>query len=74
MSANRNSPSSGGALIPLVNPAPAAQRRSVERTPTFLAHLLATRLQLPQARGRHRAEPDEVIAAYQATIARLRRR
>jgi hypothetical protein len=46
--------------------------RPIERVPNFLAHLLATRMQLPQARERRRAEPGEVIAAYQATISRLR--
>jgi hypothetical protein len=37
----------------------------------FLAHLIATQWRLPQARERRRAEPEEVIAAYRATIARI---
>jgi hypothetical protein len=74
MPANDDSPSSSRALIRLVHSAPEARGpRAVERTSAFLAHLLATRLQLPQARERRRAEPDEVIAAYRATAARLRR-
>ena len=36
---------------------------------TFLAHLIATKDQLPQTRERRRAEPDEVIAAYRAAEA-----
>lgn len=35
----------------------------------FLAHLIATREQLPQTRERRRAEPQEVIAVYAAAVA-----
>jgi len=35
----------------------------------FLAHLIATREQLPQTRERRRAEPHDVIAVYAAAIA-----
>ncbi len=73
MPANNDLPSSSRALVELApTPRETVSRRSVERTPNFLAHLLAARLQLPQSRERRRAEPDEAIAAYQATIARLR--
>jgi hypothetical protein len=73
MPAKSDSPSSSRALIRLVHPARETRiHRSIDRASNFLAHLLATRLQLPQARERRRADPDEVIAAYQATIARLR--
>jgi hypothetical protein len=73
MPASTDSPSSSRALIRLVD----SQRemrvhRPIERAPNFLAHLLATRMQLPQARERRRAEPGEVIAAYQATMSQLR--
>jgi hypothetical protein len=75
MPANNDSPSSSRALIALAHTAhETVSRRGIERTPNFLAHLLATRLQLPQARERRRAEPDEAVAAYQATVARLRQR
>jgi hypothetical protein len=30
----------------------------------FLAHLIATSVQVPQTRERRRAEPEEAIAAY----------
>jgi hypothetical protein len=74
MPASPDSPSSTRALIPLAQPTPKrSDQRAIERTPNFLAHLLATRLQFPQARERRRAEPDEAIAAYRATLARLRR-
>ena len=33
---------------------------------TFLAHLIATKDQLPQTRERRRAEPEDAIAAYRA--------
>jgi hypothetical protein len=67
-----DSPSSSRALIRLVHPAQEPSRhRPIERIPNFIAHLLATRLQLPQARERRRVDPAEAIAAYQATMARL---
>jgi hypothetical protein len=73
MPANADSPSSSRALIRLAHP-PREMRghRPIERTPNFLAHLLATRMQLPQARERRRAEPGEVIATYRDMITRLR--
>jgi hypothetical protein len=43
----------------------------MQRAANFLTQLLAASLHLPQARERRRAEPVEVIAAYQAAIARL---
>lgn len=36
------------------------------RDASFLAHLIATRAQMPQTRSRRRAEPAEVLAAYRA--------
>jgi len=39
--------------------------------PSFLAHLIATRIGLPQTRERRRAEPTEAVAAYRTTSARL---
>jgi hypothetical protein len=32
----------------------------------FVAHLIATKGQLPQTRARRRAEPEDAIAAYAA--------
>jgi hypothetical protein len=68
-----DSPSSSRALVTLY-PAPAATpaHRPVERTANFLAQLIASARGLPQARARRRAEPAEVIAAYRATVARIR--
>jgi hypothetical protein len=37
------------------------------REAQFLAHLIATKDQLPQTRERRRADPAEAIAAYSAT-------
>jgi hypothetical protein len=55
------------ALIALT-PAAAAYDPSVNhRQAAFLAHLIATKGQLPQTRERRRAEPGEAIAAYRAT-------
>jgi hypothetical protein len=39
------------------------------RPAAFLAHLIATKDQLPQTRDRRRAEPHEAIAAYRAAAA-----
>jgi hypothetical protein len=33
---------------------------------SFVAHLLATRMQAPQTRERRRAEPEEAIAVYRS--------
>jgi hypothetical protein len=49
----------------------ARSHRPIRRTAPFLTQLIATARQLPQARARRRAEPAEVIAAYQATITKL---
>ncbi len=47
---------------------PAVSEHSVSyRQAAFLAHLIATKEQLPQTRERRRANPDEAIAAYRAT-------
>jgi hypothetical protein len=44
---------------------------SYRRAP-FLAQLLAMKDQHPQTRERRRAEPDEALAAYRATVALTR--
>jgi hypothetical protein len=73
MLARTDSPSSSRALVTLASEARDARpHRPIPRAAAFLAHLVATARQLPQTRQRRRAEPSEVIAAYQATIARLR--
>jgi hypothetical protein len=72
MPAATDSPSSHRALVSL-EPSPGCEhpRRPVQRTAAFLAHLIATARQIPQARARRRAEPADAIAAYQATIQKL---
>jgi hypothetical protein len=68
-------PSSSRALVPLIRLAPHGEdehRSPVRRIATFLTHLIATEERLPQTREKRRADPAEVIAAYKATIDRLR--
>ena len=53
----------------LIAISPAAQnepatRASHRSNASFVAHLIATAAQVPQARARRRAEPDEASAAY----------
>ena len=73
MSAGSDSPSSHRALVALEPPRQNEHAyRPVQRTAAFLAHLIATARQMPQARERRRADPADVIAAYQATIEKLK--
>ena len=68
-------PSSSRALVPLIRLAPqqnAPHHSPVRRVASFLTHLIATAEKVPQAREKRRADPTEVIAAYQSTISRLR--
>ena len=70
-----NLPSSSRALVPLIRLAPeqdAPHHSPVRRIASFLTQLIATAERVPQAREKRRAEPADVIAAYQATISRLR--
>jgi hypothetical protein len=56
------------ALVALM-PAPAAHvAPETYRQAPFLAHLLAMKDQHQQTRARRRAEPDEALAAYRATV------
>jgi hypothetical protein len=52
-------------ITPASAPGPAARPRQA----AFLAHLIATKEQIPQTRERRRAEPHEAIAAYRAMAA-----
>jgi hypothetical protein len=68
-------PSSSRALVPLIKLAPRNDdepHRPTRRAATFLTQLIATQQKVPQAREKRRADPAEVIAAYQATIERIR--
>jgi hypothetical protein len=72
MPTETDSPSSCRALTTLARAdSNTPPHRSVYRPAAFFAHLIAAAHLMPQARQRRRAEPAEVIAAYQATIARL---
>lgn len=73
MLAGTDSPSSNRALVALASaPQDRHPHRPIQRTAAFIAHLIATARQMPQARARRRAEPSDVIAAYQATIEKLK--
>jgi hypothetical protein len=56
------------ALVALT-PAAAPSEPRAYRQASFLAHLIATKDQLPQTRERRRAEPNEAIMAYRAAAA-----
>lgn len=50
----------------LVALAPAAERAFPRHQAAFLAHLIATKQQMPQTRARRRAEPAQAVTAYRA--------
>jgi hypothetical protein len=56
------------ALVPLgyTDQAAAPPRPSPRANAGFVAHLIATRAQVPQTRARRRAEPEQAVAAYGA--------
>ena len=58
----------GRALIAVEAAAPTERSPAMTRYPAapFLAHLIATHMQMPQTRARRRADLDEVVAAYSA--------
>ena len=63
------------ALVALVALAPTAalgKTPEAYRQAPFLAQLLAMKDQHPQTRERRRAEPDQALAAYRATVALTR--
>ena len=70
-SAPQNAETATRALIPVAPAAPTERCLTLARRPAapFLAHLIATRMQVPQTRERRRAEPEEAIAAYGAASA-----
>jgi hypothetical protein len=68
-------PSSSRALVPRIRLAPqhdAPHHTPVRRVASFLTQLIATSERVPQTREKRRADPADVIAAYQSTISRLR--
>ncbi len=68
-------PSSSRALVPLIPRKPrseAPHHGPAQRVASFITHLIATSEKLPQTREKRRADPADVIAAYQATVSRLK--
>jgi hypothetical protein len=55
-------------LVPLghIDQAAAALKPSQRANADFVAHLIATKAQVPQSRARRRAEPEHAVAAYGA--------
>ena len=74
MPATIDLPSSSRALV-LVGSAATETRlhRPVQRVASFVTQLIANATRVPQTREKRRAEPDEVIAAYRATVERLQK-
>lgn len=75
MTAGNDLPSSSRALVPVAADASqeAPARATTHRVAAFLTHVIATARKVPQTCERRRAEPDEVIAAYRATIEKLQK-
>lgn len=66
--ADRTAPSRAlVALAPVA--APAGDAGTPYRPAAFLAHLIATKGQLPQTRERRRAEPSEAVHSYETALA-----
>ena len=61
------------ALVAVTPVAAGSEPRANHRLATFLAHLIATKEQLPQTRERRRAEPAEALAVYRAAAALIGR-
>jgi hypothetical protein len=57
---------SSRALIPLQPAAPSDMPMHTRPQASYLAHLIATQLKLPQTRERRRAEPQDAVDAYAA--------
>ena len=74
MAEAHDSPSSSKALVRLVSDNSDTRPHAVQMpsASAFVAQLIASARRLPQARDRRRADPGEVIAAYQATVQRIR--
>ncbi len=59
------------ALVALAAAASTPECQVGYRDASFLAQLIATKDQHPQTRERRRADPNEVLAAYRATVGLL---
>jgi len=67
--AQATAPQDSRALTVIAPPA-AREAPATRGDAAFLAHLIATKAQVPQTRTKRRVEPAEAIAAYRA-VARL---
>jgi hypothetical protein len=66
-------PSLSRALVPLApDHRETHPHRPIQRVATFLTQLIATARDVPQTRARRRADASEVIAAYRATVEKIR--
>jgi len=62
----------GRALVALTPVTAARAAPDTYRQAPFLAQLIATKDRHPQTRERRRADPDEALASYRATVALTR--
>jgi hypothetical protein len=60
------------ALTIVAQPSPRDLPHFVRGDAAFLAHLIATKEQLPQTRIKRRAEPEEALAVYRAVAGMIR--
>ena len=74
MLSGAHSPSPSHALVSL-EPDTHGQHphRPIQRVAAFVTQLIANARHVPQARARRRADADEVIAAYRATVERIQK-
>ncbi len=69
-----DSPSSSRALVAVVPESHETHiHPPIRRVAAFLTQVIANARQIPQTRARRRADPADVIAAYQATVDRIQK-
>jgi hypothetical protein len=77
MRTGTDSPSSSNALVTLkpetTDDWDSRPHRPLHRVSTFITQLIATARHVPQTREKRRADPEQVIAAYRATVERLQK-
>jgi hypothetical protein len=76
MTEGQDLPSSESRALVVISAEPANDNRPhvrARRTANFLTQLIANARQLPQTCEKRRAEPNEVIAAYRETIAKIQK-
>ena len=78
MTEGYDSPSSESRALVVISPEPANDNRAhrhhrARRGAAFLTQLIANARQVPQTCEKRRAEPNEVIAAYRETMAKIQK-